>query len=340
MRFAAFGRTSLCFNSIRALAKAGHTPTIIGTCRAAPEAIVREADFERLASELGVPFFNDIGINSDEIVGQLASADAEIAISVNWMTIVGQKVCNLFPHGVINGHAGDLPRYRGNAPWAYAILNRESQMGICIHQMDADELDSGAVLLREYVPIDRDTMVGDLLNACERLIPQMFVDVLTGLESGTIQPETQPNDPRLILRGFPRQPVDGLIRWDQSAEEIARVVRASAEPYAGAYTFFNGDKLVIWEAQPHEISYLHVGVPGQLIQFDRETGAVWVLTGNGSIEVKTVSYSSQVKQVPADVLKSLRIRLGMQVEEETLALMKQVQDLKERITQIEEKRGE
>ena len=95
--------------------------------------------FRATGRQLGRSVFQQRRINRDEIVEQLASAEAEIAVSVNWLTIVGQRVCDLFPHGVINGHAGDLPRYRGNAPWAYAILNGESQMGICIHQMDPGE---------------------------------------------------------------------------------------------------------------------------------------------------------------------------------------------------------
>lgn len=182
--------------------------------------------------------------------------------------------------------------------------------------------------------------MGDLIDACERLIPTMFAHVLTGLEKGTIQPKPQPNRPRLTLRGFPREAVDGLIRWEQSAEQIARVVHASGEPYAGAYTFFEGDKLRIWDAQPHNIEYSPMGVPGQLIQRDRDTGAVWILTGDGSIKIKQVSYRSQVKQEPAGLLKSLRIRLGMTIEDEILALNRKVHDLTERVTQIESKRGE
>lgn len=340
MRFAAFGRTSMCFNTIEALVRAGHTPTIIGTCRAAPEAAVREADFERLAERLGIPFFNNIRINSDEIVDQLASTNSEIAVSVNWLNILRQKVCDLFPHGVINGHAGDLPRYRGSAPWAYAILNGESRMGICIHKMDPGELDSGAILLREFVPIGRDTKVGDLIDACERLIPKMFVDVLTGLEKRRIRSEPQSDEPSLVLRGFPREPVDGLIRWEQSAEQIARVVRASSKPYAGAYTFFEGEELHVWDAQPHDIQDPHLGVPGQLIQRNSDTGSVWVLTGNGSVELKQISYRGETQQAPADLLRSLRIRLGMRIEDEILTLRQRVNALTERLVRIEGERGE
>ena len=83
-----------------------------------------------------------------------------------------------------------------------------------------------------------------------------------------------------------------------------------------------------------------MGVPGQLIQRDRDTGAVWILTGDGSIKIKQVSYRSQVKQEPAGLLKSLRIRLGMSIEDEILALNRKVHDLTERVTQIESKRGE
>lgn len=59
-----------------------------------------------------------------------------------------------------------------------------------------------------------------------------------------------------------------------------------------------------------------------------------------SIEIKQVSYRSQVNQEPFGLLKSLRIRLGMTIEDEILALRRKVHDLTERVTQIEPRRGE
>lgn len=40
---------------------------------------------------------------------------AEVAISVNWLTLIKQPLIDQFKYGIINAHAGDLPRYRGNA---------------------------------------------------------------------------------------------------------------------------------------------------------------------------------------------------------------------------------
>ena len=97
MRFAAFGRTRILYDSIKALVAAGHIPRIVGTCRASPESEIKEADFARLAAEFAVDFFDSAAINSDEIVAKLARAGAEVAVSVNWLTVIKERVCDLFP---------------------------------------------------------------------------------------------------------------------------------------------------------------------------------------------------------------------------------------------------
>ena len=56
MRIAAFGRTQLLYDSIRACSEAGHEVVLIGTCPASPEYSVTEDDFAKLACELGCPF--------------------------------------------------------------------------------------------------------------------------------------------------------------------------------------------------------------------------------------------------------------------------------------------
>jgi len=328
VRFAAFGRTRILYDSIKALVSAGHVPRVVGTCRASPESEIKEADFARLAAEFGTDFFDCAAINSDDIVDKLARARAEVAVSVNWLTVVKERVCSLFPHGVLNCHAGDLPRYRGNAPYAYAILQNEPYMGLCIHKMEPGVLDSGAIIVRRQVPITESTYVGDLINDCGRLAPQMFCEALRGLETGDIIPKPQPADPSLTLRCYPRRPEDGLIDWSLPADAICRLVRASSTPFAGAYTFFEGKPVVIWSARAEASQCSYLGVPGQVVE-RRISGEVLVLTSQGFVVVERMTDANGRPIVPTDVVKSLRQRFGMNP-----AVV--CQDLLSRVRQLEE----
>ena len=44
---------------------------------------------------------------------------------MNYTGIIPQSIIDLFNHGILNIHPGDLPRYRGNACLAWAIINAE-----------------------------------------------------------------------------------------------------------------------------------------------------------------------------------------------------------------------
>jgi len=52
---------------------------------------------------------------------------------------------------------------------------------------------------------------------------------------------------------FPqRKPEDGLLDWSKSAEEIENFIRAQTKPYPGAFTFVQGKKVIIWDADVFE----------------------------------------------------------------------------------------
>ena len=125
MKFAALGRTQWLYDAIRLCADRGHRVVLIGTAPAAPEYRVTEADFIRLARELGCPSWCDAAINRASCAAMAKASGAEVAISVNWPVRIGEPMLRLFPHGIINAHAGDLPRFQGNAAPNWAILAGE-----------------------------------------------------------------------------------------------------------------------------------------------------------------------------------------------------------------------
>jgi methionyl-tRNA formyltransferase len=308
VRFAALGRTKMLYDAVRACVEAGHEPVLIGTCAAAPEYGVGEAEFERLADDLGCPFFAGPDANRPEIVDLARSARADVAISMNWLTLLGAEIRACFGHGVINAHPGDLPRYRGNAAPNWAILNGEREVVLTLHLM-TDELDAGPVLSKRGFPLGEDTYVADVYAFLATAVPEAFVDALAGLEAGTLRPQPQPDDPALALRGYPRRPEDGRLDWKQGAEQLARLVRASAEPFPGAFTHLDdGRRLTVWRARAAPLPGPVLGVPGQVLAADREAGTLDVLTGDGALVLSEVELDGERGPASAAV-PSLRARL-------------------------------
>ena len=91
-----------------------------------------------------------------------------MGISFNYRNITTQEVIDLFPLGILNGHGGDLPRYRGNACQAWAIINGEKRIRLCVHKMVGGELDSDDIIARDYYPLGLNSRVRQVLEWIER----------------------------------------------------------------------------------------------------------------------------------------------------------------------------
>jgi len=330
MKVAAFGRTSWLYESVKAVAARGHVVTLLGTARAADEYGVGHAEFESLAGDLGCDHFYASNLGRADIRSKLVDSQADVAISVNWPTVIDESVLALFPHGVLNAHAGDLPRYRGNAAPNWCILQGEAECVVSVHQM-SPQLDAGPVFLKRRMPVTDRTYVRDIYRFLDEQIPQMFADTIDGLESGRCKPQTQPDDPRLSLRCLPRKEQDGLIEWGHSAEAIRRLVQCSSEPFHGAFTQLDTQKLIIWRARDEPLPSPHVGIPGQIVEIRRDCGDVSVYTGSGLLVLEEVETELEGRCQPSDVIKSTRIRLGMNLAMQVSELTGRLADLEKQM---------
>ena len=333
MNFAAFGRTKWLYDGILACVERGHRVSLIGTSPASPEYTVGPKEFQKLAQRFRCPFFNDPGINKPDQIELARECDADIAISVNWLTILRAEMLSQFPLGVVNAHAGDLPRFRGNAAPNWAMLLGEEHVVATLHRMST-ELDAGEILKQRKFPLTSQKYIGDVYRFLNHNFPQMFVELLDDFERGRVTPRSQPPDPALSLRCFPRQPGDGLIDWRQPAIEIANLVRVSGDPFPGAYSFYNGEKLIVRRAESAEHDSPQVGIPGHVVQIQRATGKVAVLTGEGMLLIEQVEIGTQGKRPAAEILRSTRVRLGMAIEEEIHQLLHRVNDLERQLQAV------
>ena len=145
---------------------------------------------------------------------------------------------------------GDLPRYRGNACQAWAIINGESRIGLCIHRMIGGELDSGDIIVREFLPININTKVTEAWQWMSRRIPDLMLEAVSQLANNpSYILERQSKDPTKALRCYPRKPEDGRIDWSKSASDVLRLINACNKPYAGAFCFFEEKYCIIWNSR-------------------------------------------------------------------------------------------
>jgi methionyl-tRNA formyltransferase len=298
MRVAAIGRGRILLDTIAALVASGHEVPLIATCPENSESDLAPDTWPQTARDLNADHVD--GVLS---IDRLRRMKCDLGVSVNWVSRIGSDARNAFSHGILNAHGGDLPRYRGNAPFAWALLNGERTAGITIHSMD-DGLDSGPIFCKRLVAITPDTYIGDLYRALAAQVPRMFADVVQGIEQGTLHGEPQLGVP---LRCYARTPADGAIDWRLPAAYLARLVRASAEPFTGAFTSYRGERVTVWRADTIASPEAFCAVPGQVL--DSDSVGIVVATGDGVLRV-TEMETAGGRGAPAAWFRSTRGRLG------------------------------
>ncbi len=303
MRIAVLGRTHWLISVVRQLLADGHEVALVATAPAPPEYAAGQDAFAQLAAETEAPYLFDPDVNHDNFREALVQSGAQIGISINWPTMIRRQTCEALTHGILNGHAGDLPRYRGNACPNWAIINGENHVGLCVHTMDPDMVDAGDIYVRSKLLLDDVVYISDVYAWMENVLPDMFADALERVEDPSFAPERQDASGVLPLRCHPRRPEDGLINWGHSAENIARLVRASSRPLAGAFSYLEArTKLTVWRGREVELDHDILAVPGQIVGRGPGDG-VLVACGSGVIEIEeaeladgaTLSYANRFR---------------------------------------------
>lgn len=307
MRIAIIGRGEMLYETAERLRQSEYDIALVVTAKEAPEYSRTAEDFRAFAEDVGCPYIRSarIGEKIEEI---RALGPIDIGVSVNYSAVIPQDVIDLFTLGILNAHAGDLPRYRGNACQAWAILNGEERSGLCIHRMVGNELDSGDIIARDFHVIEPTTKVTELWNWATSRVPELFIEAVEALANDPqFVLERQSRDPRAALRCYPRRPEDGRIDWHMPADAIVRLINANNKPYAGAFCFYDGRPIIVWDAEIVDDAEQFLAIPGQVTAIGE--GWVRVATGAGKVQLNLVEKNGSVT-VPATVLKSLRIRLA------------------------------
>jgi methionyl-tRNA formyltransferase len=164
----------------------------------------------------------------------------------------------------VNVHASLLPRWRGAAPIAHAILAGDQETGVTLMEGTA-ALDEGPILAQERTPIGEAESAGDLTRRIALLGAGLLERELPRYIAGELQ--ATPQDGSLATLAPKLSSRDGELDFARPADELARRVRAFT-PEPGAWTTFRGDRLVIAGAtvsgatpKEHGVLEIHDGRP-------------------------------------------------------------------------------
>jgi methionyl-tRNA formyltransferase len=196
-----------------------------------------------LALAQGVPVLQPDRLREPGWPERLADHGADVAVVVAFGTILPPAVLAVPRRGSINVHASLLPRYRGAAPVAWAIIRGERETGITTFQMDAG-MDTGPILLQRATAIGLDETAGELAERLAVLGAATLLETLDRLD--TLVPV--PQDARVATLAPRLRKEDGFLDWTEPAFALAARIRG-ANPWPGAATVTPAGRLQVWRAR-------------------------------------------------------------------------------------------
>ncbi len=256
----------------------------------------------------GIPVLQPPRLRDPEWAPRLRALDADVAVVVAFGQILSAPVLTAPARGSINVHASILPRYRGAAPIAWAIIRGETETGITTFQMD-EGMDTGPVLLERRVAIGADETAGELASRLAPIGAAVMMETLDRLD--TLTPVPQRHADATLAPRLKRS--DGVIDWTRPAREIVNQIRG-CHPWPGATTRTPRGLLTI--ARATAVIWSGSETPGTLIRVvagGREA-VTGVAAGDGAVVPREVQPESRRALAWEDFLRGARLEPGTRVD--------------------------
>jgi len=200
---------------------------------------------KRLADELGIPVLQPARLGDPAVSIELESLEPDLMIVVAYGLLLPQSVLDIPARGCLNVHASVLPRWRGAAPIAAAILAGDAQTGVSLMAMTAG-LDSGPVYASATLAIGARETASELHDRLADLGSQLLLRHLDAIVDGSLV--AVPQDESCSTYAGKINTQDAVMDWSRPAIELQRLVLAfNAVP--GAWFMLDDERIKCWEAE-------------------------------------------------------------------------------------------
>ena len=230
---------------------------------------------KEVALEHEIPVFQPESFRQEEAVEQLRALQPDVCAVVAYGRILPQKVLDIPTYGCINIHASLLPKYRGAAPYQWAVLDGLEETGVTAMYL-CREMDAGDIIDVAKTPIGPEETAGQLLDRLAVLGANLLSKTLGRFGKETV--EAVPQDPDQVSYAAMLDKSMCPIDWSKTAQQVHNQVRG-LHPWPVATAQIQGKVFKIHATRVVEGK----GTPGQILELTKQV--LRIACVEGAVEI-------------------------------------------------------
>ncbi|HOO77575.1 MAG TPA: methionyl-tRNA formyltransferase [bacterium] len=280
------GTGSFCVPSLETLAGAGHPILGVITRPGRPAGRGRRLADPPAAVEgrrLGLTVLQPERPGDPGTVEAVRKLAPDLIVAAAYGAYIPAALIESAHLGAINLHPSLLPRYRGAAPVAWALINGDAETGVCVHYL-AEEVDAGDVLASRALAIDPEDDRASLEARLARAGAVLLAETAAAIASGTARAVPQDHSRAVAAPRLRKE--DGRIDWTLASAAAVNRIRG-LHPWPGSFTVLPAG------GREREVRILRAravpgdwGAPGTVHVPERER--LVVAAGSGAVEITEI----------------------------------------------------
>lgn len=188
-----------------------------------------QRSFRAATARFGVRFDQPKRINDPEFVHRLSAFQARALVSIQYDQILRGNLFQSIGCPCLNLHFALLPRHRGVAPIAWAVVAGDAQAGVTLHHM-IEDIDAGDLIVQRALPIEADDTAREVYDKVSQATVDLFRDSYPFPEALLSTRLTQDSSVASYHRNGDFDFSQRRIDWKRPALELQRWIRAMIFP--------------------------------------------------------------------------------------------------------------
>ena len=260
-----------------------------------------------ISNDYNLPVKTPQNFKSFDIIKEIKNLRPDFIIVVAYGIILPKTVLDIPNFFCLNGHASDLPRWRGAAPIQRAIEAGDKTTAACAMIME-ETLDTGPVIAKKKINILNKDTASSLHDKLSKLTANVLIESMDKIIQNKYKPIKQKITGITYANKITSN--DTLINWSQNNEKILRKLR-SLSNWPGGWTYHNHNRIRIHEAKKIEFSVGKEKIkPGEFIGYSGNGSPIIQCGSNSFLEITQIQKEGKKKMNSQDFLRGYKINIG------------------------------